>query len=53
MRSSYARWVVGGFKQKDVDKFPIRANQEFEPLVSVVLLVLSSPFLLSLVDLTR
>jgi hypothetical protein len=39
-----ARWVVGGFKQEDIDKVPMRPCQGFEPLVSVVLLVSSSPF---------
>jgi hypothetical protein len=48
-----ARWVMGSFKQEDNDKVPMRPNQGFEPLVSVVLPVLSSPFLLGLIDLTR
>jgi hypothetical protein len=39
-----ARWVVGSFKQEDIDKVPMRPSQGFEPLVSVVLLVSSSPF---------
>jgi hypothetical protein len=38
-----ARWVVGGFKQEDIDKVLIRPNQGFEPLVSIVLLA-SCPF---------
>jgi hypothetical protein len=38
-----ARWVVGGFKQEDIDKVPMQANLEFEPLVSIVLLA-SCPF---------
>jgi hypothetical protein len=49
----HARWVVGSFKEEDIDKVLMRPNQGFEPLVSVVLLALSSPFLLGLVDLTR
>jgi hypothetical protein len=32
-----ARWMVGGFKQEDVDRVPMRPNQGFEPLVSIVL----------------
>jgi hypothetical protein len=39
-----ARWVVGGFKQVDIDKVPMRPSQGFKPLVSVVLLVSSSAF---------
>jgi hypothetical protein len=35
-----ARWVVGSFKQEDIDKVPMRPNQGFEPLVSVVSLAL-------------
>jgi hypothetical protein len=34
----HARWVMGGFKQ-DIDRVPMRPNQGFEPLVSIVLLV--------------
>jgi hypothetical protein len=34
-----AQWVMGGFKQEDIDKVPMRPNQGFEPLVSIVLLV--------------
>jgi hypothetical protein len=30
------RWMVGSFKQEDIDKVPMRPNQGFEPLVSVV-----------------
>jgi hypothetical protein len=37
------RWVMGSFKQEDIDKVPMRPNQGFEPLVSVVFSVLSSP----------
>jgi hypothetical protein len=48
-----ARWVVDGSKQEDVDRVPMRPNQGFEPLVSVVFPVLSSPSFLGLVDLTR
>jgi hypothetical protein len=36
----HARWMVGSFKQEDVDKVPMRPNQGFEPLVSVVPLAL-------------
>jgi hypothetical protein len=39
-----ARWVMGSFKQEDIDKVLMRPNQGFEPLVSVVFLVLISPF---------
>jgi hypothetical protein len=39
-----ARWVVGGFKQEDIDKVPMRPNQGFEHLVSAVLLASSPPF---------
>jgi hypothetical protein len=35
-----ARWMVGSFKQEYIDKVPIRPNQGFEPLVSVILLAL-------------
>jgi hypothetical protein len=35
-----ARWMVGNFKQEDIDKVPMRPNQGFEPLVSAVLLAL-------------
>jgi hypothetical protein len=37
------RWMVGSFKQEDIDRVPMRPNQGFEPLVSVVPLA-SSPF---------
>jgi hypothetical protein len=47
------RWMVGGFRQEDIDKVLMRPNQGFDPLVSVVLPVLSSPFLQGLIDLTR
>jgi hypothetical protein len=36
----HARWMVGSFKQEDIDKVPMRPNQGFEPLVSVVSLAL-------------
>jgi hypothetical protein len=29
----HARWVMGGFKQEDIDRVPMRPNQGFEPLV--------------------
>jgi hypothetical protein len=32
-----ARWVMGGFKNVDIDKVPMRPSQGFEPLVSVIL----------------
>jgi ribosome modulation factor len=38
-----ARWMVGGFKQEDIDRVLKRPNQGFEPLVSIVLLA-SCPF---------
>jgi hypothetical protein len=31
-----ARWVVGGFKQEDIDKVPMRPNQGFKPLVCII-----------------
>jgi hypothetical protein len=40
--AQHARWLVGNFKQEDIDKVPMRPNQGFEPLVSVVLLALCS-----------
>jgi hypothetical protein len=46
-----ARWMVGSFRQKDIDRVPMRPNQGFEPLVSIILLVLHSPSSLGLVDL--
>jgi hypothetical protein len=46
-----ARWMVGSFRQEDIDRVPMRPNQGFEPLVSVALLVLGSPSFLGLVDL--
>jgi hypothetical protein len=47
-----ARWMVGSFKQEDIDRVPMRPSQGFEPLVSVALPVLGSPSSLGLVDLT-
>jgi hypothetical protein len=38
-----ARWMVGSFKQEDIDWVPMRPTQGFEPLVSVVLAALG-PF---------
>jgi hypothetical protein len=38
-----AWWVMGGFKQEDIDRVPMRPNQGLEPLVSIVSLV-SCPF---------
>jgi hypothetical protein len=46
-----AQWMVGGFKQEDVDRVLMRPNQGFKPLVSVVFPVLSSPSFLGLIDL--
>jgi hypothetical protein len=31
-----ARWMVGSFRQEDVDRVPMRPTQGFKPLVSVV-----------------
>jgi hypothetical protein len=33
-------WMVGSFKQEDIDKVPMRPNQGFEPHVSVISLAL-------------
>jgi hypothetical protein len=38
-----AWWVMGGFKQEDVDRVSMRPNQGFKHLVSIVLLA-SCPF---------
>jgi hypothetical protein len=38
-----ARWMVGSFKQEDIDRVLMRPTQGFEPLVSVVLIALG-PF---------
>jgi hypothetical protein len=46
-----ARWMVGSFRQEDIDRVLMRPNQGFEPLVSVALPVLGSPSFLGLVDL--
>jgi hypothetical protein len=46
-----ARWMVGSFRQEDIDKVLMWPNQGFEPLVSVALPVLGSPSFLGLVDL--
>jgi hypothetical protein len=32
-----ARWMVGSFKQEDINRVPMRSTQGFEPLVSVIL----------------
>jgi hypothetical protein len=32
----HARWMVGSFKQEDIDRVPMCPTQGFEPLVSVV-----------------
>jgi hypothetical protein len=32
-----AWWMMGGFKQEDIDRVPMRPTQGFEPLVSVIL----------------
>jgi hypothetical protein len=34
--SRRARWMVGSFKQEDIDRLPMRPTQGFEPLVSVI-----------------
>jgi hypothetical protein len=47
----HAWWMVGSFKQEDIDSVPMRPSQGFEPLVSFALLVLGSPSFLGLVDL--
>jgi hypothetical protein len=38
-----ARWMVGSFKQEDIDRVPMRPTQGFEPLISIVLTALG-PF---------
>jgi hypothetical protein len=38
-----ARWMVGGFKQEDVDRVLMRPNPGFKPLVSIALSA-SCPF---------
>jgi hypothetical protein len=37
------RWMVGSFKQEDIDRVPMRSTQGFKPLVSVVPIA-SGPF---------
>jgi hypothetical protein len=39
----HARWMVGSFRQDDIDRVPMRPTQGFKPLVSVVL-TSSGPF---------
>jgi hypothetical protein len=46
-----ARWMVGSFKQEDIDRVPMRPSLGFEPLVSVAPPVQGSLSFLSLVDL--
>jgi hypothetical protein len=31
-----ARWMVGSFKQENIDRVPMRSTQGFEPLVSII-----------------
>jgi hypothetical protein len=38
-----ARWMVGSFKQEDIDRVPMRPTQGIEPLVSVIPIA-SGPF---------
>jgi hypothetical protein len=38
-----ARWMVGSFRQEDIDRVPMQPTQGFKPLVSVVLIALG-PF---------
>jgi ribosome modulation factor len=45
------RWMVGSFRQEDIDRVPMQLSQRFEPLVSTILLVPCSPLSLGLVDL--
>jgi hypothetical protein len=47
----HTRWMVGSFRQEDIDRVSMRPNWGFEPLVSVALLVLGSPSFLGLIDL--
>jgi hypothetical protein len=37
-----AQWMVGSFKQEDIDRVSMRPTEGFEPLVSAVLIALSS-----------
>jgi hypothetical protein len=39
----HAWWMVGSFRQEDIDRVPMRPTQGFEPLVSVVSIALG-PF---------
>jgi hypothetical protein len=34
-----ARWMVGSFKQEDIERVSMRPTQGFEPLVSIVPIV--------------
>jgi hypothetical protein len=45
------QWMVGSFKQEDIDRVPMRSSQGFKPLVSIALPVLGSPSFLGLIDL--
>jgi hypothetical protein len=45
-------WMVGSFRQEDIDRVPMWPTQGFEPLVSVDIPVLGSPSFLGLIDLT-
>jgi hypothetical protein len=37
-----ARWMVGSFRQEDIDRVPMHPTQGFEPLVSVIFCDLKS-----------
>jgi hypothetical protein len=39
-----ARWMVGSFKQENIDRVPMHPTQGFEPLVSVIFYSLKSFF---------
>jgi hypothetical protein len=39
----HVRWMVGSFKQEDIDRVLMRPTQGFEPLVSVIPIALG-PF---------
>jgi hypothetical protein len=41
-----ARWMVGNFKQEDIDRVPMHPTQGFEPLVSVIFDSLESLYFL-------
>jgi hypothetical protein len=45
------RWMVGGIKQEDIDRVPMRPSPGFEPLVSVALPVQGSLSFSGLMDL--